>query len=62
MATTKTYADLRTELDELLMWFEGEDIDVDEAIAKYEHAIKLTKQLETYLKQAENKVLKLKGE
>lgn len=62
MATTKTYADLRTELDELLMWFENDDIDVDEAIDKYEQAIKLTKQLETYLKQAQNKVLKLKGE
>ncbi len=60
MATNKkTYAGLRAELDELLSWFDQEDLDVDQAITKYQQAIKLTQELEAYLKQAENTVKKL---
>jgi exodeoxyribonuclease VII small subunit len=62
MATIKTYAQLRTELDELLNWFDGDDIDIDQAVEKYEQALKLTKQLELYLQKAENKITKLKAE
>lgn len=57
--SSKTYSQLRTELDELLSWFDQEDLDVDKAIEKYQQAIALTRELETYLKQAENKVKKL---
>lgn len=57
--SSKTYSQLRTELDELLSWFDQEDLDVDKAIEKYQQAITLTQELETYLKQAENKVKKL---
>lgn len=58
-AEKKTYLLLRKQLDELLNWFDQEDLDVDQAIAKYEQAIKLTRELEAYLKQAENSVKKL---
>jgi exodeoxyribonuclease VII small subunit len=57
--TTKTYAQLRQELNECLMWFEQDGLDVDEAITKYDQAIALTKELEQYLKTAENKIKKL---
>jgi len=50
---------LKAELDEALLWFDGDNLDVDEAIAHYEHALKLTKDLEAYLKQAENTIKKL---
>lgn len=62
MATIKTYAQLRAELDGLLNWFDGDDIDIDQAVEKYEQALKLTKQLELYLQKAENKITKLKAE
>lgn len=62
MTATKTYSQLRTELDQLLEWFNGDDIDVDQAVEKYEQALKLTKQLEAYLQKAENTITKLKAE
>lgn len=55
----RTYRQIKSELDAVLLWFESEDIDVDEAIEKYKHARKLTKELETYLKNAENSITKL---
>ncbi len=55
----KTYKHLRQELDELLSWFENEDLDVDEAISKYEQAKKLAKELHKYLQDAQNKITKL---
>ncbi len=62
MATAKTYKSLRKQLDELLEWFEQEDIDIDEAIAKYKEAIHAAKQLEDYLSTAENKLVELRTE
>ena len=59
--TKKTYAELRRELDALLEWFDQEELDVDAAISKYEEAIRLTKQLEKYLSEAENKIVSLKN-
>lgn len=60
MTKKVSYIKLRQELDELLNWFDQEDLDVDEAIVKYEQAIKLTDELEKYLKTAENKIKKIK--
>lgn len=58
---TKKYIEIQAELTDILQWFEKDNLDIDEAIAKYEEAIKLTKQLESYLKQAENKVKKIQA-
>lgn len=58
MASKKSFSKLREELDELLQWFDNDDIDVDEAIVNYEKAIKLTNEIEEYLKFAENKIKK----
>lgn len=55
----RTYRQIKAELDEVLLWFESDDIDIDEAIKKYEVAMKLTKELEEYLKDAENSIKKL---
>lgn len=55
----KSYRKLSDELAELLAWFEGEQVDLDQAVSKYEQAMALLKQMESYLKTAENKVKKI---
>jgi exodeoxyribonuclease VII small subunit len=60
MATSKqSYRELRTKLDELMTWFEGEDLDVDEALKKHAEAEKVIKDLEEYLVQTEQKIKKI---
>jgi len=44
-----------------MQWFESGDVDLDEALAKYQQAIKLIEQMETYLKNAKNKIKKVSG-
>lgn len=56
----KSYAELKSELDQLLELLQSEDIDVDDAIDKYERGIELVGKLEAKLKLAKNKVTKLK--
>jgi len=60
--TTKTYQQLQAELDEVMAWFnnDGQELDVDTAIAQYQKGTELIKQLEVQLKLAENKVTKIK--
>lgn len=56
----KTYRELMEELDEVMQALQADDIDVDAAIAHYEKGIALTKQIETYLTKAENKLTELR--
>jgi len=56
---TKTYKQLSTELEAIINWFESGDVDLEEAIAKYDEAAKLIAQLEKHLKSAENKIKKI---
>jgi exodeoxyribonuclease VII small subunit len=55
----KTYQQLSDEFTELVAWFESEDVNLDEAIVKYEQSMELLNQMETYLKTAENKIKKI---
>ena len=57
---SKTYRELMQELDEVMQALQAEDIDVDAAITHYEQGIALTKQIEAYLTQAENKLTELR--
>lgn len=59
MTKQQTYQQLRAELDELLSWFDQEDLDIDEAVKKYEAAMAVTKKIETYLQDAQNKIVAL---
>jgi exodeoxyribonuclease VII small subunit len=52
----RSFSEKMQELEELLNWFEGGEVNVEEAIKKYEAAIKLAKELEKELKEAKNKV------
>ncbi len=54
-----SYRQLKKELDAVLAWFDDGDVDLDEALVKYEQAIKLLDQMESYLKTAKNKVMKI---
>lgn len=58
MSTIKkqTIAEKLDKLEELLAWFESEEITVEEALAKYEQALGLSKELETQLEKAKNQV------
>ena len=59
---TANYKSLNTELDDILLRLQSEDIDIDEAVKLYERGIAITKELEAYLKTAENKVAKIKAD
>lgn len=56
------YKTLNQELDKVLSDLQAGDLDVEEAVALYEKGMKITKQLQEHLKQAENKVSKIKAD
>ncbi len=50
------YKKAKKELDEILLWFELADVDVDAALEKYERAEILLKQIDSYLNDAKAKI------
>lgn len=56
---SKNYQQMAEELAGLIEWFEGSEVNLDDAVAKYEQAMELLKQMEEYLKTAENKITKI---
>ncbi len=61
MATKKTdYQALSQELDEILAQLQTAELDIDEAVKAYERGVAIAKELEIYLKSAENKITKIK--
>jgi exodeoxyribonuclease VII small subunit len=59
--TVKNYEDLKLELDNVMLELQSEDIDVDKALVNYQRGLELVKDIEAYLKTAENKVIELKS-
>jgi exodeoxyribonuclease VII small subunit len=55
------YEDLQTELDRVMLALQQEDLDVDKALEYYKRGLELVKELEVYLKTAENSVKELKA-
>lgn len=55
----KNYRQMSEQLDEILAWFESENVDLDEALGKYEQALQLIDEMQNYLETAENKVRKI---
>jgi len=60
-ASQKSYSRLSKELDEIMTWFDSEEIDLDVALSKHESAMKIIDDMENYLKHAENKIKKIKA-
>ena len=50
----KTFA----ELEELSAWFQNPDIDLDEALKKYQRGLALIKEAQAHLKETENEFKK----
>lgn len=55
------YRQLSQELDEILDALQLGELSIDEALAHYQRGVVIAKQLETYLKEAENRVKKVKA-
>jgi len=49
------------QLEEIIKYFESEDIDLDEAIEKYEKAAKLVQSVNEVLKEYELRIEKVKN-
>lgn len=56
------YEALSTELDEILNKLQSAELNVDEAVGLYERGMKIAKELESYLQEADNKVAKVKAD
>jgi exodeoxyribonuclease VII small subunit len=55
------YQELKDELDEIMILLQQEDLDVDKALEHYKRGLQLVQQLESYLKDAENKITEIKA-
>ena len=53
------YQKAKSELNDILLWFESDDVSLDEALAKYQNAEKLINQIEDYLKTTKLKIDKI---
>lgn len=60
-AKTIDYQALQSELDDILVELQRETSDVDLALKQYARGLAIIKQLEDYLKTAENTVRELKA-
>jgi exodeoxyribonuclease VII small subunit len=60
MARIDTYQELSEQLEAVLAKLQAADVDVDEAVVLYEEGLRLVAALEKHLKQAENKIERLK--
>jgi exodeoxyribonuclease VII small subunit len=56
-----SYEALNHELETILADLQRDDLDIDQALRHYQRGLELVKQLEKYLKTAENKVTELKA-
>lgn len=60
MKNAADYQTLNEELNAVLEKLQSEDLDVDTAVASYERGMELIIALESQLKDAENKIAKVK--
>ena len=52
----KSYA----ELEKIVIWFEDDQVDLDEALGKFERGLELAQACQAKLKEVENRVIKIK--
>lgn len=56
MSNTSKISDKLSELEELLAWFEQDDLDIEEALKKYEKGQELAADIKKRLADVENKI------
>lgn len=56
MSNSNKISEKLTELEELLTWFEQDDLDIEEALAKYEKGQELAGDIKKRLASVENKI------
>jgi exodeoxyribonuclease VII small subunit len=56
MTKSSTIKEKLAELDELVAWFENDDVDIEQALKKFESAEKLADEIGDELKSAKNKI------
>jgi exodeoxyribonuclease VII small subunit len=49
------------ELEEITVWFESPDVDLDQGLVKFERGMELAGQLKSHLQTVENRVEKIKA-
>ncbi len=59
MGVKKDYSDMQNELNEIVNDLQRGNIDVDDAMKKYDRGQELVKEISEYLKNAENKITKI---
>jgi len=57
-----SYRAMQSELDDILVRLQAEDIELDQAIALHDKGQKLADEIEEYLKKAENTITKHRTE
>ncbi len=54
------FSEAYKEIEEINEWFQGEEIDLDEALNKYERGMELINNCKNRLKEAENRFEEIK--
>ncbi len=60
MTKKKTFSQQYKDLEKITQWFEVEDVDLEEALKKFEEGLGLVKDLKSHLNKIENKVTDIK--
>lgn len=55
----KSIKQLMAELDEIMSWFGSGELDIDEAVAKFDQASKLASEIKRKLAEVENKITEI---
>jgi len=61
MSKEPDYQALQAELEAITAKLQGGDLGIDEALPAYERGMQLIKELETYLREAQNKITELRA-
>jgi exodeoxyribonuclease VII small subunit len=57
-----TFTEKMKELEEIVAWFDSGEVDLDQAVEKFERGTALAKELKADISTIENKVKKLQSE
>ena len=60
MKEAKTLSQKSRELDELLLWFDGDEFNIDQALEKYKQAQELANEIDEELTKIKNEVTIIK--